>query len=921
MSESLLGTKIGHVRLVEKLATGGMGEVYAGFDETLQRKVALKCIRQEFHLNEEAKGRFLREARVLSQLGHPNICQIYDFVEGKDSDFIVMELVGGKSLGRLIKKGLDAKAKMRIAEEIAGVLVAAHEKGVVHRDLKPDNVMITEDGQVKVLDFGLSRQLGDEATVGIEEAPASLNLEREAGGPGDDGTLGIEPHSEPGQGSTDSSGRLTTAGAIMGTVGYMSPEQARGETATSASDMYSFGLLLQEIFTGQSPMEPGLDFAERVQKAKKGESLPVTGVDADLKALIERLKSLAPGARPSAEDALQRLVWIRQKPARLRKKLALGGAAAALVVFSIAMAVQSVRATRAEKRAKQEAETARQVSDFLTSIFKVSDPSEARGRTITAREILDAGAKKINTELSGQPLVQARMLDTMGTVYIGLGLYNEAQPLLSSALDLNEKNLASDDPSLAMSVTNMAILYYNEGKYKEAEPYAKRALDIREKRLGKEDPLVAKSLNVLAALYIQQGKYAEAEPLFKQALAILEKAFGPNHPEVAANLNNLALLYFWQGQYAKAKPLYTRALEINEQVLGPDHPSVANSLISVAAICGEEGEYVEGIPLLNRALAIQEKVLGPDHPQLVPSLLDLGQSYSNLGHFSEAEPFYKRALEIQDKALGAEHPNTAVCLYSLGILYSRLGRYLEAESLYKRALAIQEKALGPSHPDVVRTLNYIADCYLAQGKDGDAEPFCTRALNIGEKTLGEDHPDLALTLSNLATIRYDKGEFTEAGSLLTKCLAIRLKANGPQSQESAKAFSDLADCECRERIFDKALEHNARCLAILRASVAKAPEDINAYFLLASSLTLQGQIDEALGKHDEAKSSWKEAFSVVEPFSKQTSCIAYQAIFAQILLYLNKINEAKPIIGKILAVGYKNHDLIAICREKGLAVK
>ncbi len=855
MAESLLGSKIGHVRFVDKIATGGMGEVYAGYDETLERKVALKGIRQEFHLSEEAKGRFLREARVLSQLGHPNICQIYDYIEGGKSGFIVMELVEGKSLARAIKKGLEPKAKMRIAEQVAGVLVAAHEKGVIHRDLKPDNVMITEEGRVKVLDFGLSRQLGDEATWALPgEGPPDLQTGG-AAAPKEDGTRCLAE--ESGHGSAPGlHGYMTTAGTIMGTIGYMSPEQARGEVAMAASDMYSFGLLLQELFTGKPPIEPELNLAARLEKAKKGETLPASGVDPDLEALINRLKSLAPGARPSAEDTVQKLAWIREKPQRRRKKLLLSAAAASLVVFSVAMAMQSIRATRAEKRAREEAETAKQVSEFLTSIFKVSDPSEARGRTITAREILDAGAKKIGAELKGQPLVQARLMDTMGSVYMGLGLYREAEPLLSTALAIREKSLQPGHEDLSHSLIRMAILYWNEGRFAEAEPFFKRGIAAQEKALGPDDPALADSLNSLANLYKDEGKYAEAEPLFKRSLEIYERAVGPEDPSVATGLNNLGVLYNSKGQFAEAEPLYKRALAIWEKTLGPDDPDVARCLNNVATVCWNQGKY------------------------------------------SEAEQLYKRALAINEKALGPDHPDVAVNLNNLANVYHRLGKFAEAEPLFKRSLAVWEKALGPDHPNLAVSLNSLASNYVDLGKYADAEPLDKRALAISEKAFGPDHPDVAFALDDLANVYRSEGSCAEAGPLYKRALAIREKAVGPRSRDTAVTLMDLATCELQEKNFGDAIEHSVRGVAIGRE--------------------LKGRTEAAMGKTVEAQASWKEAFSILEPLAKNAEGVVEQATYAEILLCLGKTEEARPVVKKVLATGYKNPDFITLCREKGL---
>jgi eukaryotic-like serine/threonine-protein kinase len=886
---------------VDKIATGGMGEVYTGYDETLQRKVAIKTIRPEHHLDAAAKVRFLREARVLSLLGHPNICQIFDFVEGERSDFIVMELVEGQSLKKAMKKGLDSRVKMQIAEQVAGVLVVAHERGVIHRDLKPDNVMLTEGHQVKVLDFGLSRQLSSDTTRVLPENVPSETKRI------------TRPR------AADSQTSLTTVGAVMGTLGYMSPEQARGELAGAASDMYSFGLLLQELFTGKPPFETGLDVATRLEKARRGDTQPVTGLDPDLTALVNRLKSLEPGARPSAEDTVQRLAWIRAKPLRRRRKLLLSGAAAALVVFSIAMAVQSVRAVRAEKRAREQAETAKQVSEFLVSLFKVSDPGEARGKTVTAREILDAGARKITAELNGQPLVQARLLTTIGTVYIGLGLYKDAEPLLASALSLREKNLPPDHPDLADSLNGLAVLYWNQGRYAEAEPLAKRALAAREKTLGPDSPGVAKSLNVLAAVYLHQGKYAEAEPLYRRALAVNEKALGPEHADLAANLNNLGLLFWQQGKYAEAEPLYKRALAINEKALGPDHPVLANSLISLAAIYNQQGKSMEAVPLLKRALAIQEKVLGPDHPGLAPTLIDLGDGYANQGQFVEAEPLLKRALSIGEKALGPDHPGVATSLYALAILHMNRGRYADAEPLLQRALAISEKSGGPGHPDVARSLNYLAVLYLSQGKYAKAEPICKRALDVGEKALGPDHPDLATSLENLGRLYYAQDKFAEAEPLDARCVAIRTKALGAQSVDTGAALRGLAACEFREGKLGESLTNASRCLESGRESAAKTPEDQGVRFALASDLLLMGQIEEAMGKGAEARSSFKEALSVLQLPGTETQSVDGQGTYAQALLYAGQKDAARPIVKRLRECGYVDPDLAALSRKKGLS--
>jgi serine/threonine-protein kinase len=522
---TLVGTTVDRFRIVDQLGRGGMGDVYVAWDERLNRKVALKSIRHEHRLNPEARARFVREARMLSQLHHPNICQIHDFIEGTDADFLVLELIDGRSLSRAMRDGLSYKRKLHIAEQIAGVLVAAHEKGVIHRDLKPDNVMLMDGDVVKVLDFGLSRSLGE----GAREVTLPVHaLTRPAGHPlpahepgrerGDEATashsdeaetvaLNASAPSDPRNPRNSETSSVTTFGTIMGTIGHMSPEQARGELVTPASDLYTFGLILQELFTGTPAYPRDAEKMLLLARAQRGESEPLPLLDTDLGALIRRLQSLEPAARPSATEARDRLQWIAAKPARSRRKLLLAAAFLVLVAFSIAMSIQTMRARTAEAtalreaaRANREAEASKKVSDFLIGMFKVSDPGEARGSSVTARELLDSGATRIDKELKDQPEIRGRLMDTMGLVYTRLGLYREAEPLLRRGLTIRRTVLGNQHPDVATSLQNLAVLSWAQGRYAEAEGMFKEALAIREKAMpGSVD--LAKSLNNLAIVY------------------------------------------------------------------------------------------------------------------------------------------------------------------------------------------------------------------------------------------------------------------------------------------------------------------------------------------------------------------------------------------------------------------------------------
>lgn len=767
---NLLGTRISHYRVIDFLGKGGMGEVYVAYDEKLDRKVALKSILAEHKLNAEAKARFLREARMLSKLAHPNICQIFDYIESDGIDFLVLELIPGQKLTEAIKKGLEYRQKLKIAGQIAGVLVAAHEKGIIHRDLKPDNIMLTAGCQVKVLDFGLSRYQQDEVTLKLatNAAGESQSVEPLAAEPDKTGHITTLPAEAP---STEPD-KLTRKGLIMGTLDYMSPEQARGEAATTASDLYAFGVILQELFTGKPACDKTLDTMARLEKIKVGETLPAEGIDADIAALIARLKSQAPAARPSAMDTAEKLAWIQHKPARRRKKFFLATAIGVLALFGVAMTIQTIRATRAEKKAREEAGISQRVSEFLVSIFQVSDPSEAKGNAITAREILDQGAKKIEAELKDQPLMQARLMYTMGNVYSSLGLYKKAQPLLERALKIREKLFGPNHKDTAESLNNLASLYWEQGRYAEAEPLYKRSLAIREKVLGPNHNETCNSLLNLANIYRDRGKYTEAEPLYKRVLSIKEKTFGPDYPEMAELLNNLAGFYLEQGIYTKAEPLFKRTLAITEKVSGPDHCDTARDLNNLGLVYHKQGKYVEEEPLHKRALAIREKILGPDHPGTATSLNNLANTYSSQGKYVEAEPLYKRSLAIDEKALGPNHPKTATSLNNLAWLYQKQGKNAEAEPLYKQTLAIDEKVLGPDHPETATDFNNLAKLYLETNRFSEAETSFKRALEIREKALGKEHPKTMETLREYAKLLRKMMLDSEAEKLEARAKAI-----------------------------------------------------------------------------------------------------------------------------------------------------
>ncbi len=799
----LSGEKIGPYRVLDLLGQGGMGDVYAGVDERLDRRVALKVLRSDLHPGPETQQRFLREARVLSQVAHPNICQIFDYLSAGGREVLVLELIEGQSLGKAMKHGLPHRQKLAIALQVAEALLTAHEKGIIHRDLKPDNILLTPANQVKVLDFGISRLRSDDTDLPRPAAGVQPPL------PGleDGATLAIPaPGLEADEltavkGSHPSaSASLTSQGSIIGTLAYMSPEQARGELAQAASDLYALGLLLQELFTGRRAHPKGLDPAELLERARQGETSPVEGIDADVAALIRRLTSPAPAARPSSADTVERLRWIQAKPGRRRRKVLLAASLAVMALFSAGMTVQTVRARRAERRAREEAEIARRVSGFLTGLFKVSDPGEARGNSVTARELLDKGARTIAGELGGQPQVRAQLMDTMGMVYYEMGLYPQARPLLQEALAIRERTLGPVHLKVAESLNDLAMLDLKEGRNDEAGAGFQRALDIRVRLQGEGSAEVAATRGNLGGVYYNQGKYALAEPLFRQSLQARERLLGPNHEDVATGLNNLASLYWQQGKFEEAEPLFRRSLAITEARLGPDHPDVALALTNLGILCRKQKKYPEAEACFRRSLAVGEKVQGPGHPGVAATLSNLGTTLVEAGRNAEAEPLMLRALAIEEAALGPAHPEVARTLSSLGTLYHAMGRDPEAIARYRRSIAVGEKALGPAHPSIAGPLTHLGELYMDRGDFAAAEPLFLRGLANTEPVLGARHPGVAGILYGLACIEAELGKRKEALGHLARAVQVDGKPSWLGTLRQEKQLRSLRGNPDFERI-------------------------------------------------------------------------------------------------------------------------
>ena len=772
---SLVGTHVGNVRLESRLGSGGMGEVYLGYDARLERRVAVKTIRAEHRFEPEMKTRFLREARILSKLEHPAICQVYDLVEGERADFLIFEFVEGRTLKQVMAAGkLDTTRALEIGEKIAQALAAAHRERIVHRDLKPENIMVTEAGEIKILDFGISRAVKEGARPGpaLASPPAPARQRR----PGElstgaplastvwvetptaraaaptvyaDATTAASPDELesgatrllPGSGTATSitlDADLTQRGYVVGTVRYMSPEQARAEEVAEPSDLYSFGILLQEMLTGKAAYAGGLSPSEMVMEVAAAKTLAPTGLDAELIAFLERLKSAAPPARPTAVEAAERLRFLLEKPERQRRqRLRLALAAGAFVFLTVVLVVVSVLAVRANReaeranreaeranseaqragleavRANSEADNARQVVAFVVALFREAGPDESHGRALTALEMVDRGAAQVSSGFAERPLARARFQHAIGKLYWQLGNFGAAEKQLSAAIAALEQNPTGEVLELATSRAALANVFADQGDFDRAALLFGQAIEAYQK-LAPRSPDLASMLGDFGALRWRQGDLPAALPMLERALAIDQEVFGASAPELAERRNNLAILTWQLGDLPRAQELF------------------------------------------ERALASKEKLEGADHPDVVALLNNLGILLREQGEAREAEALHRRALEIGARVLGPRHPDLASVWFSLGRALAVLERRREAIAAFEAAIDIHRRSRGESFFEIGRALVFIADLERQDGDFAAAASHLEKARQVLERSVGSDHPAMNECREALARLAKDR---------------------------------------------------------------------------------------------------------------------------------------------------------------------
>jgi len=694
---SITGETLGAYKLISRIGEGGMGKVCLAerVDGRFERQVAVKFL----HFATASQGiveRFKREGRILGQLTHPHIAELIDAgVAAQGEPYLVLEYVRGKQIDEYCderKLGVDARIKLFL--DVLGAVAHAHANLIVHRDIKPSNVLVSSEGDVKLLDFGIAKLLADDTNAGVAT-------------------------------------RLTLEGGGAMTPLFAAPEQVTGGPITTATDVYALGALLFLLLTGSPPAGHGphspadlvksiteidtLAASQAVASSKDTAAAEKRGTTleklhrwlrGDLDTIVAKALKKNPGERYTSvaaiADDLHR--YLKQEPIsarpdtlayrtakfvrRNRTAVALSTLASLAIIAGVTgTLIQARTARRQRDTALRERDRASRITDFMTKMFKVSDPSEARGNTITAREVLDKASNQIQTGLVQDAETQAQMMSVMGNVYFGLGLYPRAESLFRQAVEIRHRALGPDHPETLLSVSDLGRALATQGHYPDAEKLLRETLVLQKRVLGPEHPDTLMTMQRLAVVFSsEEGRLADAEKLSRETLEIRRRALGPDHTDTLHSMDNLAWTLLRERRFPEAEKLQRDALAIEVRVQGPDDPNTLDSQNRMARILSLEGHYPEAEQVQREALDAERRVLGPEHMFTLRSLNNLADILDREGHYSEAEKLCTEIREIDMRVFGPDNPATALTTYSLAALAAVQGHRERALSLLQEAV-------------------------------------------------------------------------------------------------------------------------------------------------------------------------------------------------------------------------------------------
>lgn len=781
--------EFGPYKIVRVLGEGGMGVVYLAERTDLGSLVAIKILRDAW-LSPARRERFSTEQRTLAQLNHPSIARLYDADTLNDgTPWFVMEYVEGVPLTEYCSRrdcGIDERLKL--FRSVCEAVQYAHAHAVIHRDLKPSNILVKADASIRLLDFGIAKQL-ETLDVPMDQTRTGLRL-------------------------------MTPA--------YAAPEQVRGERMGIHTDVYSLGVILYELLAGKLPFDlsnrtpaeaetilverepekPSASAqatAQQTAAAQRGVWLGKTSwADLDVMCLTAMHKD--PKRRYASVEALMRDLdhYLKGEPLEARadtlqyrvgkfiKRNSRAVAAAGLVFLLVVclVVIYTVRLTKARNAALAEAARTQRVQRFMQNLFQGGDEDAGPADDLRVVTLLDRGAQQARA-LDAEPAVQAELYETLGDSYEQLGKYEQADSLLNLALEKRKSLYGADSAPVAETLVALGFVRRDQGKLEEAEKLTRDGLAMSKRHLPPNHPAVARATSDLGQVLVNRGEYSAAIPILEEALR-LQSGSGATAADLGTTLTELANAQFYTGHYAESDSLNHRILEMDRQTFGANHPNVAEDLINLGSTQYEWGHYAEAEKYDRDALEIAQAWWGKDHPETSSFLTILGRALVAQGKLDEASDLLQEALSIQERVYGKVHTRVASTVNELGKIAQQKGKLDEAEADFTRAANIWKTVYNGKHYYIGTALANLGGVAIERKQFERAESFFREALKINSETFSEGHKLVGITRIRLGGALANQHRYREAEAESLAGYTILMKQSSPPQNWMQSARKDLA---------------------------------------------------------------------------------------------------------------------------------
>jgi eukaryotic-like serine/threonine-protein kinase len=771
--------EFGPYQVQRLLGEGGMAVVYLARREDLGSVAAIKVLRDAW-MSPARRDRFALEQRTLAQLSHPSIARLYDADTLPDgTPWFAMEYVSNAiPLTDYCRKYCPTlEHKLRLFRSVCEAVQYAHSRAIIHRDLKPSNILVTSDGVIKLLDFGIAKQLDSSSDPALS----------------------------------------TVTGLRLMTPAYAAPEQIRGEQPGTYTDVYALGVILYELLTGHLPFDfSGASSAEAELAIlnKEPEKPSIQGIKtlakarwADLDVLCLKALQKDPRRRyQSAENLIRDIDHclnsepLEARPDTLsyragkfvrRNHRGLAVAALVLACLSALTLFYTVRLASAGNAALAEAARTQRILRFTLDLFNGGDLNAGPAGDLRVTTLIDRGAREA-ANLNRDPAVQAEMYETLGEVYQKLGLLDRADSFLTRALDQRRKLFGPRDKNVAASLVDLGLLRSNQARFVDAERFVREGLAIDGAILAPGDPEVAVATHALGLVLEDRGAYNDAANRFREAIK-LRSTSSADPADLASSRLELANTYFYLGRYDEAESLYNQLLAQYAKLFGERHPMVAEDLINLGAIQQERGHYKEAEAYHRQALDIMQSFYGKEHYKTASSLTLVARALTYQNRFPEAIEMLERALAINEKVFGPVHPSVASTLNELGNIAVRERRYSDAQADFARMVEIYRSCYHGKHYLIGIALANLGGVFMARNDNAKAEQLFEQAIAMYAQTLPPNSLNEGITRIRLGRALLRENRIADAQTQTLTGYNIVSRLQSPSVSYLQNAKQDLAE--------------------------------------------------------------------------------------------------------------------------------